>query len=116
MDVGSLYDVSAYLVVLLVLAGFVAREKRSSRYLLGGAIGLFVGELIIWLAQTLWERIMPIKLILEAVGATVALVCFALAVKALIELSFINRAAKRKRQLPQPEARKETQRPIRRAS
>jgi hypothetical protein len=51
MDVGSLYDISAYLVVLLVLAWFLARDKHRSRYLLVGAVGLFVGELFIWLAQ-----------------------------------------------------------------
>ena len=78
MDVRSLYDVSAYLVVLLVLAGFLVRDRRRSHYLLVGAGGLFVGELIIWLAQTQWKEIMPIKLILQAVGATVALVCFAI--------------------------------------
>ncbi len=115
MDVGSLYDISAFLSVLLVLAGFLARDKRRSRYLLVGAGGLLVAELIIWLAQTQWKGIMPIKLILEAVGATVALVCFALAVKAFIELSLINRAAKRTPQLAQPEPRNETERPIRRA-
>ncbi len=53
MDVGSLYDISAYLVVLLVLAGFLTRDKRRLRYLLLGAGGLLVAELIIWLAQTL---------------------------------------------------------------
>jgi hypothetical protein len=116
MEVSSLYDVSAYLAVLLVLAGFLVRDRRRSRYLLVGAGGLFVGEIIIWLAQTQWEEIMPIKLILEAVGATVALVCFALAVKAFIELSLMNRAAKRRPQLLQTEPHKETERPIRRAS
>jgi hypothetical protein len=59
---------------------------------------------------------MPIKLILEAVGATVALVCFALAVKAFVELSLMDRAAKRRPQLQQPEPHKETEHPIRRAS
>jgi hypothetical protein len=57
MDVRSLYDVSAYLVVLLVLAGFLVRDRRRSRHLLVGAVSPFVGELIIWLAQTQWEEV-----------------------------------------------------------
>ena len=84
---------------------------------------MFVAEPILWLVQTLWEGIMPIKRILEAIGATVALVCVVI-VKAFIELTLmdraakrrhrLNRAAKRENQSQQPELRKETER-IRRA-
>lgn len=39
---------------------------------------------------------MPFKLVLESVGAIVALICFAVAAKAFIELRRLNRAEKLK--------------------
>lgn len=51
MDEGSLYDLSAFVVLLLLLAGFLARNKRRATYLIVGAVCLGVGELIAWLAH-----------------------------------------------------------------
>ncbi len=59
---------------------------------------------------------MPIKLILKAVGATIALLCFAIALKALFELTQMNRAEKRERERRlRAEPDEETVEPLRRA-
>lgn len=41
---------------------------------------------------------MPIKRLLEAVGAIIALLCFAIAVRAFLELRQMDRAEKRERE------------------
>ncbi len=58
---------------------------------------------------------MSVQLLLELIGGIVALVCFAVAVKALLELIKINRAAKRRAELEAMPAR-EAERGMRRAS
>ncbi len=57
---------------------------------------------------------MTVQLLLELVAGTVALVCFAIAAKAFVELFRMNRAAKRKAVLeaipPRAEAEQSTRR------
>jgi hypothetical protein len=59
------------------------------------------------------EGIVAIKLLLEIIGATVAVVCLAIAVKALVELRSMSRAEEHERRTM---AHKETERGMRRAS
>ncbi len=59
---------------------------------------------------------MPIKRLLEAVGAIIALVSFAVIVKALVELRRMDRAEKRKREhQPRAISGEPTDKPMKRA-
>jgi hypothetical protein len=57
MGCGVLYDVVALLVLLLVLARFLDRNKRRDRYVLLAAVGLFIGSNPLACSKTLsWPR------------------------------------------------------------
>ena len=52
MSLSFLYDITALLVLVFVLAGSLDRNKRRSGYLLLAAVGLFVADLVLWLVYT----------------------------------------------------------------